>query len=101
MSHFLDLASTDDFRAALLAVLRETGGNPGSLVETKEGRYGATWAHPDLAIEFARWLDPKFSVWCNAVIKDILTGVAQVTIVKPEQSAALALPQGYLSALAQ
>jgi len=48
---------------------------------------------------FARWLDVKFAVWCDAVIDDIVKGVAQVTIVKPAQSAALALPQDYLSAL--
>jgi len=41
----------------------------------------------------------KFAVWCDAVIDDIVKGVAQVTIVKPAQSAALALPQDYLSAL--
>jgi len=26
------------------------------------GRYGGTWAHPKLAVFFARWLDVKFTV---------------------------------------
>lgn len=54
------------------------------------GRYGGTWAHPKLAVFFARWLDVRFAVWCDAVIEDILKGVAQVTIKEPEKSAALA-----------
>lgn len=27
-----------------------------------------TWAHPKLAVFFARWLDVRFAVWCDAVI---------------------------------
>jgi len=52
-------------------------------VETSRGRYGGTWAHPKLAVIFARWLDVKFSVWCDTVISDILSG----TITKPQESA--------------
>jgi hypothetical protein len=32
-------------------------GNPGNMVVTNRGRYGGTWAHPKLAVFFARWLD--------------------------------------------
>lgn len=67
-------------------------------VETTRGRNGGTWAHPELAIEFARWLDAKFARWCNAVIKDIMTGAAQVNIVKPEQSEILKMPTSLLEA---
>jgi hypothetical protein len=45
------------------------------LVKIKRGRPdqgGGTWLHPDLAIEFARWCSPKFSIWCNEQIKEIL-----------------------------
>ena len=31
-----------------------------------------TWLHPKLAIHFARWLDPKFAVWCDFQIEKIL-----------------------------
>lgn len=27
-----------------------------------------TWAHPKLAVFFARWLDVKFAVWCDMMI---------------------------------
>ena len=33
---------------------------------------GGTWLHPKLAIHFARWLDPKFAVWCDFQIEKIL-----------------------------
>ncbi len=32
-----------------------------------------TWMHEDLAIEFARWLNPMFGIWCNDRIKELLT----------------------------
>ena len=33
-----------------------------------------TWLHPKLAIHFARWLDPKFAVWCDEQIEQLLSG---------------------------
>lgn len=27
------------------------------------GRYGGTWAHPDIAFEFGMWISPEFKVW--------------------------------------
>lgn len=36
------------------------------------GRNGGTWANPKLAVFFARWLDVRFAVWCDAAIEDIL-----------------------------
>lgn len=59
------------------------------LVEARRGNGGGTWAHPRLAVFFARWMDVRFSVWWDAVIEDILKGAAEVTIVKPQASAAL------------
>lgn len=32
-----------------------------------------TWAHPDIAIEFARWCSPAFGLWCNRQIRHLLT----------------------------
>jgi hypothetical protein len=31
-----------------------------------------TWFHPKLAIDFARWLDSDFAVWCDLQIEKIL-----------------------------
>jgi hypothetical protein len=35
---------------------------------------GGTWLHPELAVEFARWLSVGFSIWCNTTIRKILRG---------------------------
>lgn len=32
---------------------------------------GGTWMHPDLGIDFARWLNPHFAVWCDRQIKEL------------------------------
>ncbi len=46
-----------------------------SLLKTKRGRHNSgTWFHPDLAVAFARWLDTRFSIWCDKQIKAILSG---------------------------
>ena len=35
--------------------------------------------HEDVAMEFARWLSPKFAIWCNDRIKELArTGVTTV-----------------------
>lgn len=43
------------------------------LVQVTYGNNGGTWMHEDVAIEFARWLSPAFSIWCNDRIKELLT----------------------------
>jgi hypothetical protein len=67
--------------------------------ERTVGRSGGTWAHPKLAVYFARWLDPKFAVFCDMVIDDILRNKAKLTLTKPKESAVMALPQSYLESL--
>lgn len=71
----------------------------GLLVQAKAGRYGGTWAHPKLAVFFARWLDVKFAVFCDMVIDDILNKKAELTITKPEESAVMQLPKSFAEAL--
>lgn len=57
---------------------------PSQLVIVRKGNSGAfeqgTWMHEDVAIEFARWLSPKFAIWCNDRIKDLARdGVAVIS----------------------
>lgn len=33
-----------------------------------------TWAHPKLAVFFARWLDVRFAVWCDMQIDETPSG---------------------------
>lgn len=35
------------------------------------GNHPGTWFHEDIALEFARWLSPKFAIWCNDRIKEL------------------------------
>lgn len=51
------------------------------------GNNRGTWLHPKLAIHFARWLDPKFAVWCDEQIEHIISGSLKLEPVQP------ALPQ--------
>ncbi|WP_327190602.1 KilA-N domain-containing protein [Pseudomonas libanensis] len=37
-------------------------------------RGGGTWLHPKLAVAFARWISPDFSVWCDLHIDALLRG---------------------------
>lgn len=87
-------------------VMENPNSEGASELETKvifanKGRYGGTWAHPKLAVFFARWLDVRFAVACDAMIEDILTGAAELDIVKPEESATLALPDTHIKAVEQ
>ena len=50
------------------------------VVSRKGGNEQGTWMHEDVAIEFARWLSPKFAIWCNDRIKELARdGVAVVS----------------------
>ena len=73
---WLRLPSTKEFLAELSEV-RKSLFVDNQLVITKKGgldpsRTG-TWLHEDVALEFARWLSPKFAVWCNDRIKELMT----------------------------
>lgn len=68
---------------------------PGNRYITNRG----TWVHPKLAVFFARWLDPKFGVFCDMVIDDLMHGHSVLTVVAPEKAIAPKLPQTYLESL--
>ena len=78
MDHFMKSPDTKLYVEALKSIHPNRG-----ICETKAGNGGGTWAHPKLAIFFARWLDVRFAVWCDAMIEDILKGNAEVLITKP------------------
>lgn len=44
------------------------------LIQVVKGGNGSqgTWMHEDVALEFARWLNPAFAIWCNRHIKELL-----------------------------
>ena len=57
------------------------------------GNNRGTWLHPKLAIHFARWLDPKFAVWCDEQIEHIISG--SLPLQQPQ------LPAEYFAHLAK
>ena len=62
LQDFMDNKETTEYMDAL------THANQRELTFAKAGRYGGTFAHPKLAIFFARWLDVRFAVWCDATM---------------------------------
>lgn len=44
-------------------------------LKARRGNGGGTWLHPRLAVQFARWLDARFAVWCDLQISDLLYSV--------------------------
>lgn len=94
LPHFMRSPETVKY----LEALQENTADSAAFVETSLGRNGGTWAHPKLAVFFARWLDTKFAVWCDVVIDDILRGKADVVITQPETSEILKMPTTLLEA---
>ncbi|MFR9545669.1 MAG: KilA-N domain-containing protein [Rikenellaceae bacterium] len=67
---WLNLAGTQEFREAMVA--RGESASLESQVISTRGQNGATWIEENLAMEFARWLSPDFSAWCNSKIKELV-----------------------------
>ena len=75
---YLKSEQTQQYISALaekLSVRRKILTKENQVVIVKRGgiEHG-TWLHPKLAVHFARWLDPKFAVWCDEQIEQILSG---------------------------
>jgi len=41
-------------------------------VYKKTGRYGGTWLHKKLFLNFARWLSPEFEIICDQILEQII-----------------------------
>lgn len=76
-THWLNNQSTKAFLKELSGVRNLTASD---LVQVVNGDNGGTWMHEDVAMEFARWLSPKFAIWTNDRIKELMReGVAVVS----------------------
>ena len=75
---YLKTEQTQQYIAALaenLSVKTKILTKENQIVSVKRGGdEQGTWLHPKLAIHFARWLDPKFAVWCDEQIEQLLSG---------------------------
>lgn len=87
LDHFMTNRETKEYIAAIREVIPGITG----ITQTKAGWHlnedVGTWAHPKLAVFFARWLDVRFAVWCDMQIDDILHGRSVVVPVQQAQQA--------------
>jgi len=75
-SNWKKLESTKDY---ILGLREELGGIDTSfLIKTEAG--SGTKIHNSLLIEYARWANVKFAIWCNNLVFDILTGKKQLQL---------------------
>lgn len=42
------------------------------LIYRRKGRYGGTWLHKEMFLDFARWLSPHFAVMCDQIIMQVI-----------------------------
>lgn len=70
-SFWLRSQSTSEFLQELTDVRKCTSAD--LQVVARGGANQGTWFHKDVAIEFARWLSPKFAIWCNDKIEELMT----------------------------
>ena len=68
----------------------------------KGGNHPGTWMHEDVAIEFARWLNPLFGIWCNDKVKELMiNGYSVIGNTREDFERAYQEIQGRLSQVEQ
>ncbi len=68
---YLRLNSTQNYLDALSS---DMGIPTSALVKVFKGGNDkqGTWAHPEIAIDFAQWCSPQFRIWANRTLKNVL-----------------------------
>ncbi|MGH8419950.1 MAG: KilA-N domain-containing protein [Pseudomonas sp.] len=56
-------------------------------LKTRRGNAGGTWVHPKLAVIFARWCKPRFAVWCDMRIDELIRGELNTKAIARRQAA--------------
>ena len=66
--------------AVELLDVKQTDKNPSGEIRPNKavsiqngGKNPGTWASEMVALEFARWCDPTFAVWCNRKLRELIT----------------------------
>jgi len=88
INNYLRSEQTQQYIEALYQNLktRNSAMDKNQLVIVQKGgnvHFSGTWLHPKLAVDFARWLDPKFAVWCDEQIEHIISGSLKLEPVQP------------------
>lgn len=102
---FLSAESTRRFQHALVEDLGKMQNSILPIVKLVEVHHGGiapgTWMHPDLAVEFARWLSPEFAIWTNRIVRRVMSGQSLNETVPQQVSAQLSRIFDALAALAE
>ena len=71
VNDYLRLGTTEDYFSEFST---DTGIPVSALVKTFKGGSGkqGTWAHPEIAIDFAQWCSSKFKVWANRTLRGVI-----------------------------
>lgn len=93
---WLNLESTKEYMACLVEfhLPEKMVNKKNQLVITKTGKAingGGSWFHPKLAVAFARWLDVRFSIWCDLQVEKIL----RQPISEPSQDGVMLFLKNY------
>jgi len=81
-----DIFKTIQWKEYEKALIQLKGLNYEDLRSLKEGVNGGSWIHQELVIEFARRLNPLFSIWCNDKISELIrTGKAELKPLSIEE----------------
>ena len=54
------------------------------LVAAVRGNQGGTWAHWQLALPYARYLSPRFHLWCNSVLRAAMERPGGLPVFDPD-----------------
>jgi ribosomal protein L7/L12 len=90
VKRWLALKETEEYINSVkdYLITEDTLSDFGELVVVRKGgndkNAQGTWIHKKLIIAFARWLDPKFAVWCDFQIEEILSQKTE-TISRKEE----------------
>ena len=88
---FIRLQSTDDYIQALC--IRYGNSHSDILQVVNGGNNPGTWMHQKLALRFAQWLSPKFAVWVDERIEELITGRTALPAFQSQ------IPKSYSAAL--
>ncbi len=75
---YLEMQSTKQYISTIIQDLQnnvKSGELEYDVLQTKKGKYGGTWMHPYLFIDFAMWLSPEFKLTCVKWLYDNLIQV--------------------------
>lgn len=98
---WLRTSAAIDYINAVSDVQKCTSADLQRVTKGGENTEQGTWLQEDVALAFAQWLSPKFHVWCNQKIKELLSrGVATVATVAPAApEPRFQIPQSFSEAL--